>query len=76
MHVYRLYKKDVLNKVISSVVSKGYVFQMEMMVRAKDQGYTIGEVCSSMCYTRVLYDECLLFVLGTNNICRQIVWGI
>lgn len=44
IYTCRLYKKEVLKQVISSVVSKGYVFQMEMMVRAKDQGYTIGEV--------------------------------
>ena len=42
--MFRLYKKDVLKKVISNCVSKGYVFQMEMIVRAKDQGYTVGEV--------------------------------
>lgn len=40
----RLYKKDVLEKLIRSCVSKGYVFQMEMVVRARQFNYTIGEV--------------------------------
>lgn len=39
-----MYKKPVLEKLIKSCVSKGYVFQMEMMVRARQLNYTIGEV--------------------------------
>lgn len=41
---FRLYKKEVLEKIISETVSKGYVFQMEMMVRARALGFTVGEV--------------------------------
>lgn len=41
---FRLYKKHILQKLIESCVSKGYVFQMEMLVRARQFGYTIGEV--------------------------------
>lgn len=41
---FRLYKKPVLTKIISETKSKGYVFQMEMMVRAKALGFTVGEV--------------------------------
>ena len=41
---YRLYKKEVLQKVIESTESKGYTFQMEMMVRARAMGYKVGEV--------------------------------
>ncbi|KAF2665369.1 mannose phospho-dolichol synthase [Microthyrium microscopicum] len=41
---FRLYKKDVLANVISKVQSKGYVFQMELMVLAKSMGYTVAEV--------------------------------
>ncbi|KAK8944968.1 hypothetical protein KSP39_PZI007582 [Platanthera zijinensis] len=41
---FRLYKKSVLEDVIGSVVSKGYVFQMEMIVRASRKGYHIEEV--------------------------------
>lgn len=41
---FRLYKKDILEKLIHSCVSKGYVFQMEMIIRARQYGYTIGEI--------------------------------
>ncbi|XP_037514430.1 dolichol-phosphate mannosyltransferase subunit 1 isoform X2 [Rhipicephalus sanguineus] len=40
----RLYKKDVLQKLVESCTSKGYVFQMEMIARARQFGCTIGEV--------------------------------
>lgn len=42
--VYRLYRKEVLQKLMEKCVSKGYVFQMEMIVRARQMGFTIGEV--------------------------------
>ncbi|XP_026332716.1 probable dolichol-phosphate mannosyltransferase [Hyposmocoma kahamanoa] len=41
---FRLYKKDILQKLVDSCVSKGYVFQMEMIIRARQLDYTIGEV--------------------------------
>lgn len=41
---FRLYKKPVLAKVIAETESKGYTFQMELMVRAKASGYTVAEV--------------------------------
>jgi len=41
---FRLYKKQVLQKLIESCTSKGYVFQMEMMVRARQHEMTIAEV--------------------------------
>ncbi|XP_072270257.1 dolichol-phosphate mannosyltransferase subunit 1 [Pyxicephalus adspersus] len=41
---FRLYKKTVLQKLVDNCVSKGYVFQMEMIVRARQFNYTIGEV--------------------------------
>lgn len=40
---FRLYKKHVLEKVIKSTESKGYTFQMEMMVRAKAMGMKVEE---------------------------------
>lgn len=40
----RLYKKPVLQALITSTVSRGYVFQMEIIVRAKAAGYSIAEV--------------------------------
>ena len=57
---FRLYRKEVLSRIlnvqitwcvfqvlerlVAATVSKGYVFQMEMMVRARQFGLTIGEV--------------------------------
>lgn len=41
---FRLYKKDVLRGIIDACVSKGYVFQMEIIVRARQQERTIAEV--------------------------------
>nr|CAG4652076.1 EOG090X0B9X [Triops cancriformis] len=41
---FRLYKKSVLEKLVKACTSKGYVFQMEMIVRARQFGFTIGEV--------------------------------
>lgn len=40
----RLYKKPVLTRLMDECISKGYAFQMEMLVRARSLGYTIGEV--------------------------------
>lgn len=40
----RLYRVAVLRHIITVTESKGYVFQMEMMVRARALGYTVGEV--------------------------------
>ena len=45
---FRLYKKSVLQELIKSCVSKGYVFQMEMVIRARELGYTISEVCFAL----------------------------
>ncbi|RXG67306.1 Dolichol-phosphate mannosyltransferase subunit 1 [Armadillidium vulgare] len=41
---FRLYKKEVLNKLMEHCITKGYVFQMEMIIRARQLGYSIGEV--------------------------------
>lgn len=41
---FRLYKKDVLETLVGACVSKGFVFQMEMIVRAGEHGFRIGEV--------------------------------
>lgn len=40
---FRLYRTPVLRALIASCISKGYVFQMEMMVRARAQGWSIAE---------------------------------
>ncbi|URE02231.1 dolichol-phosphate mannosyltransferase [Musa troglodytarum] len=41
---FRLYERTAFEDVVSSCVSKGYVFQMEMIVRASRKGYHIEEV--------------------------------
>ena len=41
---FRLYKKHVLAELIKNTKSKGYVFQMEMMIRARQLDYSIAEV--------------------------------
>jgi len=41
---FRLYKKEVIKKLLEVNTSKGYVFQMEMMVRARQFKYSIAEV--------------------------------
>lgn len=41
---FRLYKRAVLEKVIATTESKGYTFQMELMVRAKSMGCSVAEV--------------------------------
>lgn len=41
---FRLYKKSVLKKLIEVNTSKGYAFQMEMIVRARQLNFTIAEV--------------------------------
>lgn len=41
---FRLYKKKVLVDLVNSCKSKGFVFQMEMIIRARQLGYSIGEV--------------------------------
>lgn len=44
LNLSRLYRLPVLRHIITETVSKGYVFQMEMMVRARALGYSVGEV--------------------------------
>lgn len=53
----RLYKKKVLESLVERCVSKGYVFQMEMIIRARQLNYTIGEV-------RPQFINSCIFVLG------------
>lgn len=41
---FRLYKKSVLRRLVGLSKSKGYAFQMEMIVLAEQMGYKISEV--------------------------------
>ena len=60
---FRLYKKDVLKECISQCVTKGYVFQMELIVRARSNGYTIGQI--PITFVDRIYGQSKL---GTNEI--------
>lgn len=44
LYFLRLYKKEVLETLVESCMSKGYVFQMEIIIRARQLNYTIAEV--------------------------------
>lgn len=41
---FRLYKRSVIEDLMSTVKGRAYVFQMEVIVRAKQKGYSVGEV--------------------------------
>jgi dolichol-phosphate mannosyltransferase len=41
---FRLYKKEILEESMKICVSKGYVFQMEIIARAKAAGCRVSEV--------------------------------
>ena len=41
---FRLYRKRCLDKLMNLCTSKGYAFQMEIVVRARGLGFTIEEV--------------------------------
>ena len=65
---FRLYKKHVLDLLVKSCVSKGYVFQMEMMVRAQNVfGFKTGEVGIS--FVDRFYGESKL---GSNEVIQFI----
>jgi dolichol-phosphate mannosyltransferase len=42
--LFRLYKISVLRNIIALTISRGYVFQMEMVVRARSLRYMVGGV--------------------------------
>lgn len=60
---FRLYRKSVLEKLVVSCRSKGYVFQMEMLIKARQFGYSIAEVPIS--FVDRVYGESKL---GANEI--------
>jgi len=41
---FRLYKRNVIEDLMKSVKGRAYVFQMEIIIRAKEKGYKIAEV--------------------------------
>jgi dolichol-phosphate mannosyltransferase len=41
---FRLYERRVLEQVLPQIQCKGYAFQMEIIVRSKKAGFSVGEV--------------------------------
>eukprot|EP01024_Parvocaulis_polyphysoides_P048020 TRINITY_DN4554_c0_g1_i11.p1 TRINITY_DN4554_c0_g1~~TRINITY_DN4554_c0_g1_i11.p1 ORF type:complete len:253 (+),score=28.15 TRINITY_DN4554_c0_g1_i11:39-761(+) len=41
---YRLYRREVIEKLMPLITSKGYAFQMEIIIRALRMGYSVSEV--------------------------------
>lgn len=60
---FRLYKRSVLETLIAKVKSKSYVFQMEIIVRAKNSKFSVAEV--PVTFVDRLYGESKL---GSNEI--------
>lgn len=67
---FRLYKKSVLKKLIGMSRSKGYAFQMEIIVLAEQMGYKIAEV--PIGFVDRLYGQSKM---GTEEIVR-FVYGL
>ena len=74
---FRLYKKDAADKLMKMVQSSGFVFQMEIIVRAKELGYKIGEVPISFVdrvfgESKMGVNEIVSYLLGLLNLFTQI----
>ena len=41
---FRLYERRVLEQVLPTIKCTGYAFQMEIIVRSKKAGFSVGEV--------------------------------
>lgn len=70
---FRLYKKSVLRKLIPMCKSKGYAFQMEIIVLAEQQGYTIAEVPITFVdrvygQSKMGFEEIARFLLGVVDL--------
>mmetsp|Transcript_23667 Transcript_23667/g.35097 ORF Transcript_23667/g.35097 Transcript_23667/m.35097 type:complete len:238 (-) Transcript_23667:75-788(-) len=60
---FRLYKREALEKILPQVQSKGYAFQMEILILAKKAEMTLGEV--PITFVDRIYGESKL---GANEI--------
>ena len=60
---FRLYKREVLESIIPKVKSRGFIFQMEIITRAQNMGYSIEEV--PITFVDRIYGESKL---GSNEI--------
>eukprot|EP01127_Copromyxa_protea_P014400 TRINITY_DN4000_c0_g1_i1.p1 TRINITY_DN4000_c0_g1~~TRINITY_DN4000_c0_g1_i1.p1 ORF type:complete len:263 (-),score=53.96 TRINITY_DN4000_c0_g1_i1:300-1088(-) len=74
---FRLYKRNILEHLMSVCQSSGYVFQMEMIVRARQFNYSIAEVPITF-VDRVFGDsklggkEVLMYLQGLFNFFLQV----
>ena len=64
---FRLYERAAIEKVLPMVQSKGYAFQMEIVVRARQAGFTFAEV--PITFVDRIYGESKL---GTNEIVQYL----
>ncbi|BBH03560.1 Nucleotide-diphospho-sugar transferases superfamily protein [Prunus dulcis] len=71
----KLYRKSVLEDIISSCVSKGYVFQMEMIVRASRKGYHIEEIPTEIKNHNIVY-HAIHFYFGSTGNCESLVANV
>lgn len=74
---FRLYRVHVIKDIIARCTSKGYVFQMEIVVRARSLGYTIGEV--PITFVDRIYGESKLSgneIVGYAKGVAQLWWGV
>jgi dolichol-phosphate mannosyltransferase len=60
---FRLYKREVLEKILPQIKSKGYAFQMEILILANKAKMTVGEV--PITFVDRIYGESKL---GANEI--------
>ncbi|PWN97733.1 hypothetical protein FA09DRAFT_319416 [Tilletiopsis washingtonensis] len=70
---FRLYRRPIIEKLIREVTSKGYVFQMEILVRAKASGCSVGEVPITFCdrvfgESKLGGDEIVSYAKGVWNL--------
>ena len=70
---FRLYKKEVLAILMAKVKSRGYAFQMEVIIRAREEHFTISEV--PITFVDRIYGESKL---GTNEVVTYFkgVWNL
>ncbi|WWC61159.1 uncharacterized protein I303_103739 [Kwoniella dejecticola CBS 10117] len=74
---FRLYRKNAIQDIISRCTSKGYVFQMEIIVRARSLGYTVGEV--PITFVDRIYGESKLSgneIVGYAKGVVNLWWGV
>ena len=74
---YRLYKKEILERLMNEVKGRAYVFQMEVLVRAEKLGYSISEI--PIIFVDRIYgqsklgvNEIISYIKGTWTLCCEL----